>query len=296
MNQKKKKKGKEISSFALFVIPAFVFVTISTVVPFLMNLYYSLTNWDGVSSSTTFIGIKNYLDLLKDESFWQGPVSFTLRFTIAFVILVNIFSILMAMLLTQNIRSVNILRASFYIPQTISMIMVGYTWKFILGNGFEDLYAKTSWSIFNMSWLGDQNLAFWTVVLLTIWQQAGFFCVIYIAGFQSLPEDIMESAALDGAKGLKKFFYVTLPLLMPSVTVCMFTSILNALKIYDLPFVLTAGGPAGSTRSIAMDIYSDCFQHNLYGYGTTKSVFYFVVVVIFTMISLATTKKREVEA
>lgn len=106
----------------------------------------------------------------------------------------------------------------------------------------------------------------------------------------------MESAALDGARGLKKFFYVTLPLLMPSVTVCMFTSILNALKIYDLPFVLTAGGPAGSTRSIAMDIYSDCFQHNLYGYGTTKSVFYFVVVVIFTMISLALTKKREVEA
>ena len=200
------------------------------------------------------------------------------------------------MLLTKNIKSANVLRALFYIPQVISMIMVGYTWKFILGNGFEDLYDKTGWAIFNMSWLGDQNLAFWTVVLLTIWQQAGFYCVIYIAGFQSLPEDVMESAAIDGAKGLKKFFHVTLPLLMPSVTVCMFTSILNALKIYDLPFVLTAGGPAGTTRSIAMDIYSDSFQHNLYGYGTAKSVFYFVVVVIFTMLSLAATKKREVDA
>lgn len=292
----KQKKRKEIRSFLLFVIPAFVLVTVSTVVPFLMNLFYSFTNWDGVSASTTFIGIRNYVDLFKDKLFWQGPVSFTLRFAIVFVILVNIFSIFMAMLLTKNIKSANVLRALFYIPQVISMIMVGYTWKFILGNGFEDLYDKTGWAIFNMSWLGDQNLAFWTVVLLTIWQQAGFYCVIYIAGFQSLPEDVMESAAIDGAKGLKKFFHVTLPLLMPSVTVCMFTSILNALKIYDLPFVLTAGGPAGTTRSIAMDIYSDSFQHNLYGYGTAKSVFYFVVVVIFTMLSLAATKKREVDA
>lgn len=294
--KQKKRKRKEIRSFLLFVIPAFVLVTVSTVVPFLMNLFYSFTNWDGVSASTTFIGIRNYVDLFKDKLFWQGPVSFTLRFAIVFVILVNIFSIFMAMLLTKNIKSANVLRALFYIPQVISMIMVGYTWKFILGNGFEDLYDKTGWAIFNMSWLGDQNLAFWTVVLLTIWQQAGFYCVIYIAGFQSLPEDVMESAAIDGAKGLKKFFHVTLPLLMPSVTVCMFTSILNALKIYNLPFVLTAGGPAGTTRSIAMDIYSDSFQHNLYGYGTAKSVFYFVVVVIFTMLSLAATKKREVDA
>ena len=294
--KQKKRKRKEIRSFLLFVIPAFVLVTVSTVVPFLMNLFYSFTNWDGVSASTTFIGIRNYVDLFKDKLFWQGPVSFTLRFAIVFVILVNIFSIFMAMLLTKNIKSANVLRALFYIPQVISMIMVGYTWKFILGNGFEDLYDKTGWAIFNMSWLGDQNLAFWTVVLLTIWQQAGFYCVIYIAGFQSLPEDVMESAAIDGAKGLKKFFHVTLPLLMPSVTVCMFTSILNALKIYDLPFVLTAGGPAGTTRSIAMDIYSDSFQHNSYGNGTAKSEFYFVVVVIFTMLSLAATKKREVDA
>lgn len=290
-----KRKTKEISSFMMFVIPAFVLVTISTMVPFFMNIFYSFTNWDGVSSTTTFVGLRNYIDIFKDKMFWTGPVSFTFRFAFVFVILVNIISMFMALMLTKGIKSSNVLRAMFYIPQVISMIMVGYIWKFILGNGFADLYDKLGWGIFDLSWLGDIKLTFWTVVLLTIWQQAGFYCVIYIAGFQSLPQDVMESAEIDGAGGWQKFFHVKLPLLMPSVTVCMFTAILNAFRIYDLPFVLTSGGPAGTTQSIAMDIYSDSFKHNLYGYGTAKSVFYFVIVIVFTMISLGITKKREVE-
>lgn len=293
---KNKMNSRKTASFWLFVIPALILVTISTVIPFIMNLYYSFTNWNGVSSTATFVGLKNYVTLIHDKMFWRGPVSFTFRFAFVFVILVNIFSMMFAMMLTRGIKSSNVLRAMFYVPQVISMVMVGYTWKFILGNGFQNLYQATGWEIFNWSWLGDVNLAFWLVIILTIWQQAGFYCVIYIAGFQSLPEDVMESAAIDGAKGVKKFFHVTFPLLMPSVTVCMFTSILNAFKIYEIPYVLTAGGPVGSTTSIAMDIYNDSFKSNLYGYATAKSVFYFAVVIIFTMISLAVTKKKEVES
>lgn len=289
-------KIKSVASFWMFIIPSMILVTISTVIPFIMNLYYSFTNWNGVSSSATFIGLKNYFSLFRDKMFWQGPVSFTFRFAFVFVILVNIFSLLFAMMLTRGMRSSNVLRALFYIPQVISMIMVGYTWKFILGNGFGNLYDITGLKIFNLSWLGDVNLTFWIVVFLSIWQQAGFYCVIYIAGFQSLPEEVMESSIIDGAKGINKFFYVTLPLLMPSVTVCLFTSILNAFKIYDLPYVLTSGGPFGSTTSIAMEIYNDSFKSNLYGYATAKSVFYIAVVIIFTMISLNITKKREVES
>lgn len=292
----KNKINSEKISFWLFTLPAILLVTISTVIPFLMNLYYSFTNWNGVSSQADFVGIKNYISLMNDKMFWRGPVAFTFKFALAFVILVNIFSMAFAMMLTRGIKTSNILRALFYVPQVISMIMVGYTWKFILGNGFENLYEITGWELFNLSWLGNMNLAFWLVVFLTIWQQAGFYCVIYIAGFQSLPEDVLESAAIDGATGMKKFFYVTFPLLMPSVTVCMFTSILNAFKIYDLPYVLTSGGPVGSTTSIAMDIYNDSFRSNLYGYATAKSVFYFAVVIVFTMVSLAITKKREVES
>lgn len=293
---KNKMKYKRAAGFWMFIIPSIILVTISTVIPFLMNLYYSFTNWNGVSSSAAFIGWKNYLSLFQDKMFWKGPVSFTFRFAFVFVVLVNIFSLLFAMMFTRGLRSSNVLRALFYIPQVISMIMVGYTWKFILGNGFGNLYDITGLEVFNLSWLGDVNLAFWMVVFLSIWQQAGFYCVIYIAGFQSLPEEIMESAVIDGARGLSKFFYVTLPLLMPSVTVCLFTSILNAFKIYDLPYVLTSGGPFGSTTSIAMEIYNDSYKSNLYGYATAKSVFYIAVVILFTMISLKTTKKQEVEA
>lgn len=292
----KTKKLRKSVDFWMFILPALILVTVLIVLPFFMNLYYSFTDWDGISSAPNFIGLQNYLSLLGDKAFWKGPLSFTFRFALVFVILVNAFSLIFAMMFTKGIKTSNILRALFYIPQVISMVMVGYTWMFILGNGFEQLYEKTGLAVFGLSWIGDINLAFWLVVILSIWQQSGFFCVVYIAGLQALPEDVLESAEIDGATGLRKFFHITLPLLMPSVTVCMFSAILNAFKIYDLPEVLTGGGPVRSTTSIAMDIFADSFLGIEYGYGTAKSVVYFVLVILFTMISLGITKKREVEA
>lgn len=285
-----------IGEFLAFVMPAFILICITALIPFVMNVYYSLTNWNGIASNTGFVGLRNFETLFQDRDFWTGPVLYTFKYALVYVILANVIALGVALLLVMNLKSASTLRAMFYIPNIISLVMVGYVWKFIFGMGFEDLYEKTGWGIFQLSWLGDTNMVFWSVLFVSLWQVVGFYCVIYIAGLQGLPEDVMEAATIDGAGRVSKFFYITLPLIAPSITICLFTSLLNALKVFDLPFILTSGGPAGATTSISMDIYNEAFSNNLYGYGTAKSLVFFVIIVIITLLQLKATKSREVEA
>ena len=296
MKKNSKLQRARLGSFLTFVIPAFILICITSLIPFIMNIYYSLTSWNGIAPDKTFVGLKNFVMLFQEKDFWTGPVAFTFKYAIVYVVLANVISLGMALLLVMKFKTANFMRAMFYIPNIISLVMVGYVWKFIFGMGFADLYEKTGWRIFQLSWLGDYKLVFWSMIIVSLWQVVGFYCVIYIAGLQGLPEDVMEAATIDGAGGISKFFRITLPLIMPSITICLFTSLLNALKVFDLPFVLTSGGPGGTTTSIAMDIYNEAFFNNLYGYGTAKSLVFFVVIVVITMFQLKATKSKEVEA
>ena len=292
ITKRKLRKAVDASSF---IAPALIFISITTLIPFIMNLSYSFTNWNGISKAVEYIGLQNFIELFKDGNFFSGSVLFTLKYAVLYVVFVNIFALAMAFLLVKNLKTKNMLRAMLYIPNIISLIVVGYIWKFILGMGFDSLFDITGLSFFQMSWLGDSHMAFWTILLVSIWQVAGFYSVIYIAGLQSIPEDILEASKIDGAYGFRRFFKIILPMIMPSVTVCLFTSILNALKVFEIPFVLTNGGPFNSTTSISMDIYNEAFVNNLYGYGTAKSVLFFAMIFIFTMLQLRYSKRKEVE-
>jgi raffinose/stachyose/melibiose transport system permease protein len=288
-------KIKSARDFTVFTTPALIMISITSLIPFIMNFVYSFTNWDGLQKTVNFIGLDNFKAIIKDEEFLRGPVLFTFKYAFFYIILANVFSLFFALILVRGFKTKNLLRSMLYIPNIMSLVIVGYMWKFIFGVGFDALYEKTHNFLFQLSWLGDENLAFWSLLLVSLWQVVGFYTVIYIAGIQSIPHDVIEASMIDGATGLLKFFRVTLPLIMPSATVCVFTSILNALKVFDLPFVLTSGGPGGSTVSISYDIYNEAFINSNYGYGTAKSVLFFIVILLVTIIQVKFFKNKEVQ-
>ena len=187
------------------------------------------------------------------------------------------------------------LRGVFFIPYIMSMKIVGFIWKFIFTQGFAKLYDITGWGVWNLSWLGDPKIAFFSVVMVGIWQSLGFYIVLYIAGLQALPTDVLEAAVVDGASNRQRFFKVTLPLLGPSITTCVFMSLTNGLKVFDIILALTKGGPGASTYSVTLQIYKEAFQNNHYGLGSAESIIYFLVVLVVTQFVLKLFSSREVE-
>ena len=291
----KKKARRKAMDFFFFVTPAFLLIFFSSLVPFLSNIYYSVMKWDGVNTPV-FVGLRNYINLFTNDTRIIESFGFTLKYLVFTVILTNVIALLIALLLDSKIKSKNALRTAFFLPNALSALIAGFMFSFIFSMGFSSLYDITGWQIFNWSWLSDVKLAWISVGSVDVWRQMGYFMVIYIAGLQSVPQDVMESARVDGANGWKTFWKITLPLLMPSITVCLFLSMSNALNVFDIPYALTGGGPGYSTTGMPLNIYKEAFENSMFGYASAKSLIYFVVVVVFSFMQLKATKSREVEA
>lgn len=287
---------KDIILFALFVFPAVIFVLFATDIPFLMNLYYSVFDWNGVGKEMTFVGLDNFIKIFTNDSlFWKG-VTFTLKFAVFYVIIVNILSLTVALVMAKEKKTSSVGRAFYYIPYIISLTAISLIWKFILGPGFEALYTITGWEFFNWSWLGAPKLAFYVVVIMAVWQNLGFYMVNYIAGIIAVPKELIEAAKIDGANAFQVFRKITVPMIMPAISICMLTSLTFAFKLFDIIMVFTKGGPANSTVSVAYNIYKEAFVNSKYGMATAKSLIFVVFVLIITVIQLKVTKSKEVEA
>ncbi len=293
--QTRNKWGNRIE-FGVFVLPAVACIMLSAIVPFLMSMYYSMTKWNGVGKHIKFIGLKNFKELLTSDTNALKALFFTLEYTLLAVVLTNVVAIVLAVILTKTLRFRGLYRTAFFVPYIISLIIIGFVWKFIFTKGFDVLYDATGWGIFQWSWLGSPTLAFWSILLVGIWQSVGFYMMIYITGLQAVPGDLLEAASIDGCVGLNRFFRITLPLLMPSITVALFLSIANSLKVFDIIYTLTFGGPGGSTNSITIDIYNEAFVNNRFGYATAKSLVFVILILVITIIQVRFTKSREVEA
>lgn len=293
--QKRNVKFRQRRENFLFVIPALVFVAVVFYVPFVMSGFYSLTEWNGISKNPKFIGLDNFIYIFNGDHTFLNSMLFTGKYLILFVILVNVLGLLLAVLLVKKLKTTNLLRACFFVPYILSMIIVGFIWKFIFLQGFSSLQEATGWPIFQMSWLGDEKLAFISIVIVSVWQALGFYVVLYIAGLQAIPEDVMEAAVVDGANGPAKFFKVTLPLLSSTITTCIFMALTNGIKIFDVILALTGGGPGGSTYSVTLDVYRETFQNNNFGLGSAKALILFVTVLLLTNVILKLLKSREVE-
>lgn len=289
-------RKKDLRETLLFTFPAVLMVLLAMYIPFVMSAYYSLTEWNGISRNPVFIGLANFRRIFSSGSpeFIQALL-FTGRYAILFIILTNVLALALAVALNKKFKLANFLRGIYFLPYIMSMTIVGFIWKFIFTQGFEQFYALTGWGVWNLSWLGNGNLAFYSIVIVGVWQSLGFYIVLYIAGLQAISPDVLEAAAIDGATGVQSFFRVVLPLLGPSITTCMFMSLTNSLKVFDIILALTKGGPGGATYSATLDIYREAFQNNNYGYGSAKALVFFVIVLILTQVVLRIFESREVE-
>lgn len=295
MTPLKRKQRDRALTFALFTLPALAAILISVEIPFLMSVFSSFTKWNGLDRAQTFIGLENYKELFLDDLDMWKAFGFTLRLTLGSVIVVNLCALLLAVLLDSDLRGKNALRAAFYVPNIVSLIIIGYIWRFIFSAGFESFFQTTGWGIFMFSWLGDVNLVYFSVLMVSVWHSLGFYLVIYIAGLQTVPRDLIEASMIDGAGKAVRFFRITLPLIMSAITVSVFHSLSNGLKAFDVIFSLTNGGPGNSTTTIALDIYRTAFVINRFGYGTAKSVVLFLMILILSIFQVRLFKSREVE-
>ncbi len=280
----------------LFIGPAVLFFTVILVIPFFMSLYYPFTEWNGVSTTVTWIGIENYKKIMFNDPDYYKSFLFTFRYAIVSVVLTNVVGFLLALLLTQALKLRNILRTIFFMPNVIGGLLLGFIWSFIFVKGFASIGDMTGWAFFNLPWLGDAPTAFWGLIIVTVWKGAGYVMVIYIAGLTNVPKDLIEASRIDGATRLQVLYRITLPLIMPSITVCLFLTLSWGFKVFDLIMSLTKGGPFNSTESVSLNIYQEAFRNNALGLGSAKAVIFFLIVALITIIQVTVTKKREVES
>ncbi|MGY6209518.1 carbohydrate ABC transporter permease [Cytobacillus firmus] len=293
---RKKANLKKILTYLAFVGPALIFFLVIQIIPFLMGIYYSFTSWNGVSSVVEWVGLENYIKIFKSDPKFFDSFIFTTKFMLASVIISNLLGFGLALLLNAALKSRNLLRTVFFIPNVIGGLLLGFIWQFIFVKGFAAIGNLTDLSVFKLPWLGDETTAFWGIVIVFAWQISGYMMVIYIAALQGVDQTLLEAARIDGASSWTLLTKIIIPLILPAFTICFFLTISMAFKIFDLNISLTGGGPFNSTQSVAINIYQEAFQNNRYGLGTAKSILFFLVVAIFTTVQVMMTKKREVEA
>jgi len=293
--KKSRRKKKEAWENFLYTIPALILVGMMMYIPFVMSGYYSLTRWNGIAKTPAFIGFENFKTIFTGGSDFLPALWFTVKYTALFMIFSNILALALAVVLTKKFKLANLFRGIFFVPYIMSMTIVGFIWKFIFTSGFKALYQATGWEFWNASWLGDPNLVFYSIVLVGAWQSLGFYIVLYIAGLQAVPTDVIEAAYVDGANKRQTFFKVTLPLLGPSMTTCVFMSLTNGLKVFDIILALTKGGPGKASYSATLQIYNEAFTNNNYGLGSAQAILYFLFVLIVTQVVLKAMSRREVD-
>lgn len=290
MNKNTKNLIKEAM---IFVVPLMALYLIFFILPFFMGMYYSFFNWDGISSSKTFIGIKNYLELFTNDPDYFKSMIFTVKYVILNVLVTNILGLALALVVNAKWKSSKFLRTCFFMPNVISMLIVGYIWRFIFNQGCKALYSMTGWDVFQVSWLGGGMVTIFAMVIVSAWQGVGYIMIIYLAGLQMVDTTLIEAAAIDGANGWQRFRNVTLPLMVPTISANLFMVLANSFRLFDVNLSLTGGGPGRETTGLALDIYTEGFRNNRMGYGAAKAVILFAIVIVIAIIQLRLTKSRE---
>ncbi|MNB99753.1 sn-glycerol-3-phosphate transport system permease protein UgpA [compost metagenome] len=292
-------RGNKLSHLGqqlFFVGPALLFFTIVMIIPFVMGMYYSFTDWNGVSGNVAWVGFDNFKMIFTNDSDFWSSFWFTVRFTMLGVVLTNVVGFFLAYFLTKALKTRNMLRTIFFMPNVIGGLLLGFIWQFIFIKGFATMGDLTGWSFFNLPWLGDATTGFWAIVIVFVWQSSGYLMVIYIASLNNVSKEVLEAAQIDGASRSQVLRNIIVPLIMPAVTVGLFLAISWSFKMFDLNLSLTKGGPFKSTESVAMNIYNEAFLNNRYGLGTAKALLFFLIVAIITVIQVRITKSKEVEA
>lgn len=288
------KKNKKF--YILLTLPALLLYSFALLFPlFFGTLFSSFFNWNLIKGQKQFNGIDNYIKIFQDKQFLHSLL-FTLILAVISIIAANILAFAIAFILDSNIHGKGTIRSFFFIPNIISGVMVSFVWMFIFTNAIPSIARSLHLSsLEKISWFGNPAMSMLAVIIVTTWQSTGFLMMLYIAGLQIIPKDVIEAARLDGCIGLKKIFKIQLPLLMPTITINLFVSIANAFKAFDIPLSLTGGGPANATQTIALNIYNDAFGAYKTGYASAKSIILFILVATIAYLQLKLTRRNEVQ-
>lgn len=277
---------KLIKYFPIFTLPTLLAFLIAFLIPFLLGLYLSFTEFTTVLNAK-WVGLSNYIKAFENKEFLNA-LWFTARFAVVSVITINVCAFTLAFLLTRGIKGTNLFRTVFFMPNLIGGIVLGYIWQLII-NGV--LYK------FGVTLTYDAKYGFWGLVILMNWQLIGYMMIIYIAGIQNVPTDLIEAAKIDGASPLKILRNVTIPMVMPAITICLFLTISNSFKLFDQNLALTAGAPSKKTAMLALDIYNTFYGRvGWEGVGQAKAVIFFILVAIMAFAQLIFTRSKEVES
>ncbi len=269
----------------IFILPTLLSFIIGFIVPFVMGLYLSLTEFTTITDAT-FVGFTNYAKAFADPMFTHA-FWYTTAFAVVTIIVINIISFFIAMALTQNLKGTNIFRTVFFMPNLIGGIVLGYIWQLI----FNGVLAQ-----FDLALNLSEVYGFWGLVILVSWQQIGYMMIIYIAGLQAIPSSLNEAAEIDGASWWQRLFNVTIPNMMPSITICTFLTLTNGFKLFDQNLALTGGEPGGLSALLALDIYETFYGRvGWEGVGQAKAVVFFILVVILALTQLYFTRSKEVQ-
>jgi raffinose/stachyose/melibiose transport system permease protein len=273
--------------YALFTLPTMIAFAVAFFIPFLLGIYLSFTRFTTVTNSR-WIGLNNYIRAFTENNDFINAAFFTAKFTIVSVILINLFAFSLALLLTRKILGRNIFRTTFFMPNLIGGIVLGYVWLLLI-NGVL--------SQFNVDITYSASYGFWGLILVANWQMVGYMMVIYIAAIQAIPPELMEAAQIDGASPRQTLFNITIPLVTPAFTICTFLTLANSFKLFDQNLSLTRGAPGKETAMLALDIYNTFYGtigHE--GVGQAKAVIFFIFVGVIVLVQLLLSRSREVES
>jgi len=263
--------------------------------PLLQGIYYSFTDWNSINPNASFVGLKNYIRIFTRDNAFQASLGRTFYFAVVNVFFTNLLAMLLAIALTSKFTGRNIFRAGIFLPNVLSMVICGFIWQFMFTKIFVNVADATGLRFLDQSWLGNPNIVIYSIVLVSLWQGVGYIMTIYIAGLQGIDDNLIEAANIEGANGFQTFFMIKLPVMLPTVTVGVFMNVSGSLRIFDIVYSLTGGGPGKASEVAMLDIYREAYVNNNYGYGSAKAVLLSAIIILITALQLRFTSKREVK-
>ena len=271
--------------FPIFVLPTLIAFSFAFIIPFVMGVYLSFCKFKTITNAQ-FLGLDNYVKIFADKDF-VNAFGFTLKFSVVSIVTINVFAFILALALTRKIKGTNLFRTVFFMPNLIGGIILGYIWQQMI-NAVLLKYETTL--------VANPTYGFWGLIILMNWQMIGYMMIIYVAGLQNVPTDLIEAAEIDGATSLQTLFKVKIPMVMPSITICLFLTVSNSFKLFDQNLALTAGAPSKKTAMLALDIYNTFYGRSGFeGVGQAKAVLFFIVVAVIALGQLVLTRRKEVE-
>ena len=282
-------------TFLLFSLPGVFLYSLFFIYPVLMGIYYSLTDWDGISRKVNFIGLKNFVKILTKSPRFQNAITFNARYAAMYVVCILVLGISLALILNHKVKGITFFRAAFFLPAVLCGVTVGLIFRQIFFRVIPAFGQALGIEVLQTSILGNKQLAIYGILLVGVWVGVAMPTVLFLAGLQTIPQDLYESAMIDGASSWDRFRYITIPFLIPVITIVMILSVKGGLGIFDLVVALTDGGPARSTESVSYLVYEDAFKNNKFSFAIAESIVIGIILAIISILQVILQSRKRVE-